>query len=122
MKGRGTDERSTGLSSWLSTPQPSYGELVLPSAARSSVAPDPGVDVRDALAVAAETMDRLEALLASDDVDPEAARRLRHLRSDLSSHVLAAQVLVDAGASGGAVAGVVQRASAIVDQILGARA
>ena len=60
-------------------------------------------------------LDTLEERVEQPHLADDERRRLRNLRDELASHVLAAQVLVTSGASPATVAPVLERAAALLD-------
>ena len=72
-------------------------------------------DVPMAVELLESTAERLRVAAQRDGVPADAAVRLLRLADDLSSHALAARVLVTTGASPGALERVLQRTVALVD-------
>lgn len=67
------------------------------------------------LEVLERTADRLLAASRRDDLAAAAAKHLSHLGDELSSHALAARVLMRSGASADSLRTVLERAVAILD-------
>lgn len=84
-----------------------------PAATRPAWAFESGARID--LSAAVEVADRLGRLISDEDEGVDRLR-LRRLRDELSSHILAARLLIDAGASPSSIAEVGRRARVVIEQ------
>ena len=103
----------------MSTPTTPYVGGVPPAATHPSWASESGACIE--LSAAVEVADRLGRILADEDEGVDRLH-LRRLRDELSSHILAARVLIDAGASPSSIAEVGRRARVVMEQAAAASA